>query len=449
MLAARHAVPLAALCAVLCAPPDASALTEYQRNKLLVHLDHAAMAEDTRFFDGAQFVAGVPFPEIKRYMGGYVDKLNRAIREWNMLSKRDLGQPDVQPIRKKLQAKIAWGQAMQKVYPALEAAYNERVAAEQAAASEAKAHADAATAAADALCREFRKEVMTNKRMYSMMGLLGRAGHLSGASKGSLADIRERAKTVAAACAQPKYADVGKGGCDWLKRPAGRAQWDPEEWCAIAPKWQEIALGWARADIEKELTSFDHRPLVSNKLEGSQSLTFFARCVPNSEGWTDVERYDACTLSEEMRAKFTAKYAQKFIDIEVEPETDDTTLAPLDNAFAEARRLIDEKAPTWRSPTKDGSDYSVGLAKKQLRKWIKGARWKKGYLSRATWKISKNALGIPLRRTKPGYVLYQVPGERWCQIRSYTLTEEYSGGGTYQKAGGVRFGYQRFQKCGN
>ncbi len=69
------------------------------------------------------------------------------------------------------------------------------------------------------------------------------------------------------------------------------------------------------------------------------------------------------------------------------------------------------------------------------------------YLSRASWKIHRNSLGVILRRTLPGYVLFKLPADPFCQLRSYTLTESYAGGGTYQKAAGVRFGYIRFQAC--
>ena len=69
------------------------------------------------------------------------------------------------------------------------------------------------------------------------------------------------------------------------------------------------------------------------------------------------------------------------------------------------------------------------------------------FLSRAGWKIHKNALGVVLRRTLPGYALFKLDDDPYCQLRPYTLTEQYSGGGTFAQASGVSFGYVRYQRC--
>lgn len=62
-------------------------------------------------------------------------------------------------------------------------------------------------------------------------------------------------------------------------------------------------------------------------------------------------------------------------------------------------------------------------------------------------KVHENSLGVPDRRTKPGYVLVQPRGQKWCTLITYTVTEDYLGGGKYQKAKGVLFESGRFQKC--
>lgn len=77
----------------------------------------------------------------------------------------------------------------------------------------------------------------------------------------------------------------------------------------------------------------------------------------------------------------------------------------------------------------------------------KAALGEKGFLGRKTWKVHQNALGVPERRTKPGFVLVQPRGQTWCTLITYTVTEDYLGAGKYQKAAGVQFGSARFQKC--
>ena len=111
------------------------------------------------------------------------------------------------------------------------------------------------------------------------------------------------------------------------------------------------------------------------------------------------------------------------------------------------RGEVEKTAGAWQSPAKKADNYSTALAAGQIKEWHGDAQVHDAYLSRDSWKIHKNALGVPDRRTLPGYVIFKLPDDPYCQLRSYTLTEQYAGGGTYQKAGGVRFGYVRFQDC--
>lgn len=446
---ARLAASLATLCVALGSAWTAAALTPPQRDALAGRVDHPALVEDRRLFDGAQFVDGVPFVEVHAYYLAYVGQLNSAITSWNALSQDDLDDDEVRPVRTMLRAKLAWGRAMAAAYPAPRAAYLERVARERATAAQAAADAAARTAAADALCREFRVEVMTPGRMRAMMRLLDRDELVDAGPPAALTEIRESAAAVEEACSRGKYRDVGKGGCDWLARPAGRAQWDPEAWCAVAPRWQELLLAQVRSGIAAEMEAYQRRPLVRSALAADESLAALARCVPDADGWTDVDRYDACQLTDRQRTTLLERYAQRFVEIGEEPDLDETILTPMIDGFAEARRMIDEAAATWRAPEARGADYSVKFAKRQLARRVRRARWKDGYLAATTWQVERDAGGAPLRRTRPGYVLYQVRGEPWCQLRAYTVTEEHVGDGAYRKARRVEFGAQRFQACGD
>jgi len=53
---------------------------------------------------------------------------------------------------------------------------------------------------------------------------------------------------------------------------------------------------------------------------------------------------------------------------------------------------------------------------------------------------------LPEYRDRGGYVLLQVPGEPFCQLRSFALSETYNGRG-YAKARSVSFSGVRWQKC--
>ena len=119
-----------------------------------------------------------------------------------------------------------------------------------------------------------------------------------------------------------------------------------------------------------------------------------------------------------------------------------------DTAVAAFGKKVDRLAPTWRSLNKQGSDQPVKAARAQLRKSKRVGEVLKAYTTRAAWKIHKNALGIPLRRTRPGYVQYTSKLRKpWCVSRGFTYTEQWTGR-RYQKVNGVRDGYTRFMKCG-
>ena len=111
------------------------------------------------------------------------------------------------------------------------------------------------------------------------------------------------------------------------------------------------------------------------------------------------------------------------------------------------RNEVEKTAGIWKTPEAKLQNYSSDLVKKQILKWHPKASVRQAFISRESWKIHKNALGVTLRRTMPGYVFFKLPEDPLCQLRSYTLTEQYVGAGKFQKAKGVRLGYVRFQKC--
>ncbi|MBL8157487.1 MAG: hypothetical protein JNM70_25205 [Anaerolineae bacterium] len=58
---------------------------------------------------------------------------------------------------------------------------------------------------------------------------------------------------------------------------------------------------------------------------------------------------------------------------------------------------------------------------------------------KSEWGITKNGLGIPIRRYRTGVMLYRKTGEELCRYREFTYEEEYAGGGTYSKSEKVWF----------
>ena len=112
---------LAGLASVLVFSTHASALTEYQAKQITDHLNHPKMKEDLSIFDGKQFVPGVSAAKANAYFKGYMDKLKRATRGWNMLSSSARQGEDAKALYTVLKKKKDWGDAMKAAYPTFQA----------------------------------------------------------------------------------------------------------------------------------------------------------------------------------------------------------------------------------------------------------------------------------------------------------------------------------------
>ena len=443
----RFTVWFLACCCLLMVTETSSAVTDYQVKQIEGQLNHPDAKLDPQYFDGENINKEIPFPQFNNYYTRFLKRYKNAVNYWNRLSAKDRADPKMAAVKTKLDEATKWKEGIAKVYPQALEEYN--IAAKQQKAGATAAAKQAATnkKAIDDKCRLFKREVMTVERMYSMMGLLGRAGHLSGGSPGTPQQIKERAEAVTKACSQPKFADVGVGGCQWLKIPPDRAQWNPEEWCAVAPKWREILRAQVDARIAKDLETWNHRPLLALQLKGEQSLRFFSKAVPNESGWRDIHSWKDLYFPDDWKKKYPEKFQQLYDELELNEKVPTSLFAPVYKAFEDLRQDAKTKNGQWDLPKDAGKDYSVDLAKTQHANFTAKGKFIKAWLSRDSWRIHKNALGVPLRRTKPGFVYYSVDGQSLCQITAYTLTEPHLGGGKYEKATKVTWGYTRLQGC--
>lgn len=109
---------------------------------------------------------------------------------------------------------------------------------------------------------------------------------------------------------------------------------------------------------------------------------------------------------------------------------------------------VDRLAPRWKFPAGNPRDTAIeGYGRRGVEKIYPGAAIKASVMQSAAFSIRKNSLGVPLDRTRDGFILYKMPNEKYCRQQSFAYTEVYSGGGTYQKPDGVRLNYIRYQPC--
>lgn len=128
-------------------------------------------------------------------------------------------------------------------------------------------------------------------------------------------------------------------------------------------------------------------------------------------------------------------------------EPDASVWRDFDAAHGALWAKIDRLAPTWKRPARAGGGPGAAAAKKRLLGARKGNRVIAAYITRASWQVIKNALGVPLRRTKPGYVVYREKGAKWCIGRSFTYAEEYIGRSFKPSREISELGFIRHEKC--
>ena len=132
-------------------------MTDYQKQLVTKHLKQ----QDPTIFDGENFVAGVPFPQISTYYTSYLDGLNQATNNWNKnIPSSGKNTPDGQELFKQLKSAQQWGQAMQTKMGPLEKQYQAQQQANQQSQRQAKQQRQAQGAAHKQVCREFLDTAM-------------------------------------------------------------------------------------------------------------------------------------------------------------------------------------------------------------------------------------------------------------------------------------------------
>ncbi|MBN2722829.1 MAG: hypothetical protein JXR95_02030 [Deltaproteobacteria bacterium] len=132
---------------------------------------------------------------------------------------------------------------------------------------------------------------------------------------------------------------------------------------------------------------------------------------------------------------------------------DSWVLSSWTSAITKAREILDKSAR--KHVMKDaGYKHSFSkverMVKSDVRKnWKKGVDFRKVRMVRSNWLLVKNKLtGLPMRRVKGGALLYKMPREKWCRIRTFEYNEPYKGGGRYVSKGEFSWSeYIRFQNC--
>ena len=212
---------------------------------------------------------------------------------------------------------------------------------------------------------------------------------------------------------------------------------NPEMWCKTAALRDKIL-----------------KRLVQNQVAATVASTTerFHKAAAEFEQYEGYIRMDSVM---EVKALNTPELFKKEINAQnaalfqvVGMEQDAKTWSDFDAAHAALWAKVEKLAPTWKRPARKGAGPGAAAAKKRFKTAQKGNKVKAAYITRAAWQIIKNSLGIPIRRTKPGYVVYkETSDKKWCKGRSFTYAEEYVKGKFKRSTEVKELGFIRYEKC--
>ena len=326
---------------------------------------------------------------------------------------------------------------MQSKIGPLERQYEAQQQANQQSQQQARQQRQAQGAAHKQVCREFLDKAMLPQNHDPMTRLIRQQlhGNQAIADAEQVQHHQQVAQQVLSVCHSLDYPTLTSQACYYA---IGGPEKDPKNWCEAAKGANQLiaaaALGHAKRSIQ---------------VVGSSTIQTPEQFIKD-EGWLHFE--GPVTFKEKLffgaHGRETQMNNTKTLLAAAGVKDAETALWGEQKTMVDAlRQEVEKTAGTWTTPEAKLQNYSSDLVKKQILTWHSNASVRQAFISRESWKIHKNALGVILRRTMPGYVLFQLPDDPFCQLRSYTLTEQYVGAGKFQKAKGVRLGYVRFQKC--
>jgi|GEM_PF-3741873 len=473
----------------------AQTVTGYELDKIEGAMGSSQLADNPSIFDGTRFVDGADIGTANRYMNDFIRANNNVVRTFNSLTGNAQNSPQGKALLEFANANTAKANAMRADWTRFEAdarAAEERAAQEAAAAAAAETEAlraeaerraaearkraeekamaevtpapgiapdtgpgltpaPASAPASDevglleggddnlAACQAFKQDVMNGNqdRMQTLRAVLaGTSLRIGNADE--VRNWRAFASKVRAAC-EAAGPQVTQRKC----RNAYSPEDQPASWCADIERTEEAIRAMVMAEVTGRIDTLTQYQV--------QSVDEFM----GQEGWitkTGPQTFDglfnpASILNDGARREIEAMLVE--IDLTLEDVSGELSASA--GKMSELRAAVIETAPNWELPFRAGENYSSQVAGNILNRAYGGdanISVKDAWLSRMEWKIHKNSLGIPDRRTLPGYVLVRVNAdpEGLCQLRSFTLTEQFDGTG-YQKAQSVKFGYTRFHTC--
>lgn len=390
-----------------------------------------AYKKDPAIFDGKKITPGAAVGKVQDHVAACNNVIGQFNAYYTRVSPKGKATDRAKAIVARVTAVEPWCKSLVEASNAYIGAIN------QAQQAEAKTRADR-KAKCDQVRVETFKAFPIAAHLYEVLDTW--AGTRTPGTAEHVAKFRTELDKLSAVCTRPEFRGVVElcKGEGILSSSATNRRFDYGDLCApsVDPKA-------TLTDVAMRMISY-----MTKHMGGTDLPT--ADWLRHKEGWIgsqDVVSYATYfQVPEAQKKKLTADVHAAFAAAGVEPPSDLSHIWAQSQKWNDAlKAVVDQTAGEWKITDKKCKGYACNLAKKSVTKHQKGAKIKAVYAR--DWYISKNSLGIPIERYQSMQVLYQIKGEPYCQVRSATAHEPYKGGGKYQKAKGVGWGFVRFQKC--
>lgn len=376
-------------------------------------------------FDGTAIPAGADLQSVQGLLDQLSINLKAARNSFADLSPKGAQRPDAQKLRARYDELERYRAALA---PALARAQSDAETAQRNQRADDQRSLELATK----VCGEFRAELRKNNEDYEKMGVLtnlvdGRDVFWQTAEEG--AKYKGALERTAATC---KRMPTAGASC---ARASNVVPLDAR-FCETAAKGEELL----KAGVKN---------LIAHHAKHS-GPTQIIKDFDRYQGYLDVDGvigWTAYFSGAAVKDRLTKQVAPLLAQANMNTTDGDALFAGIASEYAQLEAKARETAPTWELPGAACSGPGCAQAKKFVQQWYRGSSIKRFLHTAPGWKILTNDFGVPTYRERYGFALVQVKGDPFCQLRMWTYSEQYAGGGRYTPGRDVHLHSVRWQSC--
>lgn len=259
----------------------------------------------------------------------------------------------------------------------------------------------------------------------------------------SFAGYRASLEQLAAVCAKPEFANSAtrciEHGTGNYRIGTTTTMTDSRHICVPA-------IDITKSVIEAVTRSYEHGLSRAGTKETPEAVLKKLRF---DDGWlhyTNPVAYPTMfQVSQAEKDKYSSEVIEWYTAAKVTPPADLSALWSTHQADLDSlKAAVDATATEWKITHEPCTGWTCAEAQKQVKNAHPKAQIKKSYGRH--WVIEKRGV-LPVARSMTVQVLFQQPGEPYCQLRAVVLNEDYKGGGKYQRTKRSTWGFVRLQRC--